>query len=244
MKTTILPALVLLAAASSANAWIVPVNHRSGITAEDSLNWNQFANWEWITTNNTRSASTASGMGVALSSSGWTRRYQQGNNFFGGFAGGDALLYQTAYPSYQRIDFAQPVQAFTVQVSAGLGSGGNPYSGTYVANVRIYDTLNNLLADYSSPTWYMYETFSGAIVTPPVMGAFSSERNIGRIDIGVTLGGGGGSMINRVDLFIPAPGAAAILGLGGLLAVRRRRAAWAGRPDRGAAAVNGHLLSE
>lgn len=224
MKTMIIPALILLASASSASAWIFPVTSRGSIVAQDSLNWNQFANWEWITTNNTRSASTANGMGVALSSNGWTRRYQQGNNFFGGFAGGDALLYQTAYPSHQRIDFAEPVQAFTVQISAGLGSGGNPYGGSYIANVRVYDTLNNLLADYSSPEWRMYETFSGAIVTPPVMGAFSSERNIGRIDIGVTLGGGGGSMINRVDLFIPAPGTAAILGLGGLLASRRRRA--------------------
>ncbi|GDX98020.1 hypothetical protein LBMAG48_04240 [Phycisphaerae bacterium] len=222
MKTAILPVLVLLAAASSANAWIVPVTRRSGITVQDSLNWNQFANWEWITTNNTRSASTANGMGVALSSNGWTRRYQQGNNYFGGFAGGDALLYQTAYPSHQRIDFSEPVQAFTVQVSAGFGSGGNPYGGQYIANVRVYDTLNNLLADYSSPTWRMYDTFGG-ILTPPVMGAFSSERNIGRVDIGVTLGGGGGSMINRVDLFIPAPGTAAVLGLAGLVAARRRR---------------------
>lgn len=223
MKTATLPVLVLLAAASSANASITPVSHRGSIIAQDSLNWDQFANWEWITTNNTRSASTANGMGVTLSSNGWTRRYQQGNNFFGGFAGGDALLYQTAYPSHQRIDFAEPVQAFTVQISAGFGSGGNLYGGSYIANVRVYDTLNNLLADYSSPEWRMRETFSGAIIAPPVMGAYSSVRNIGRIDIGVTLGGGGGSMINRVDLFIPAPGAAAPLGLGGLFATRRRR---------------------
>lgn len=94
--------------------------------------------------------------------------------------------------------------------------GFNPmvYSGSDTLQIKIFDLGNNLLGTFQSPGNQNETDYFG----------FISAHGIGRINI-FGLGGNaeGG---DNIELWtaIPTPGAAALLGMGGLVATRRRRA--------------------
>jgi hypothetical protein len=95
--------------------------------------------------------------------------------------------------------------------------GFNPmvYSGSDTLNIQIFDTANNLLGTFQSPANQNETDFFGFI---------SNGTPIGRVNLfGIGNNAEGADNIS-IWTRIPAPGAAALLGLGGLVAGRRRRA--------------------
>jgi hypothetical protein len=93
--------------------------------------------------------------------------------------------------------------------------GFNPicYSGGDTVTIKLFDLANNPLGTFSSPASNAEKDFFG----------FVSNTPIGRVNI---LGGFNAEGADNIELWarVPAPGATALLGLGGLIAGRRRRA--------------------
>lgn len=94
--------------------------------------------------------------------------------------------------------------------------GFNPmvYSGSDTLKIQIFDTANNLMGTFSSGANQNETDFFGYISGTP----------IGRVNLyGVNNNAEGADNISLWSR-VPAPGSAALLGLGGLIAGRRRRA--------------------
>lgn len=93
--------------------------------------------------------------------------------------------------------------------------GFNPicYSGSDTVTIKLFDLANNSLGTFSSPANSNELDYFG----------FVSNTPIGRVNI---LGGFNAEGADNIELWarIPAPGSVALLGLGGLIAGRRRRA--------------------
>lgn len=93
--------------------------------------------------------------------------------------------------------------------------GFNPvvYSGSDTVTIKVFDLGNNLLGTFSSPANANGKDFFGYVSNTP----------IGRINV---LGSFNAEGFDNIELWgkVPAPGSAALLGLGALAAGRRRRA--------------------
>ncbi len=86
--------------------------------------------------------------------------------------------------------------------------------GANSVGVMIFDTSNNLLGSFNSGADAGGSSFFG----------FVSGTPIGRINVFDAAGGAEGADNIQIWSRVPAPGSAAILGLGGVIAGRRRRA--------------------
>lgn len=137
--------------------------------------------------------SSGSGAAVAIADSG----------FF--FYTPTDVLFVNLFDGPLEITFSPLVQAAGMDIAIGFGGLG--------ATVRVFDSGGGLLESTSFDTEpeSVFTTFIG----------FDNLGDIGQIV--VTPDSGGFVMVDNVTYGIPAPGAAALLGIGGLVAARRRR---------------------
>jgi hypothetical protein len=142
-RTPALVAVCLLLLAGPAHASSIAISTRGGLGANDAIDWAQLGPNGVISPGGFSTTVTSNlGLSAIVSSPDFFGRLQQGTTFLGNFAAGDNLFF--AFPGPIEITFASPVRGAGAQFQNGFG--------VIVVQLSAYDSLNNLLGQFSVTT--------------------------------------------------------------------------------------------
>lgn len=200
---------LLMLLAGRAQASSIAVSTRSAINANDFIDWGQLGPNGTITFGGLTTTVTSNlGLQATASAPDAHGRLQQGTTFFGSFAAGDNLFF--AFPGPIQITFASPVRGAGAQFQNGFGS--------VVVQLSAFDSLNNLLGQFSVTTTTGNNQDNSAVF----LGILDSTADISRLVIQPS--GSVDINVNTLSLNTRAvPEPATLLLLGGALIWGRRR---------------------
>lgn len=218
MKTSIAILTVLTATGTALAGAAIQSNGSFELgSGTDALDWTQFAGG---------AAGTVSDRVLGNATSGDYAMYLSAVGDVG-IGGGAGITQNTAALGFGSLAAGSSLQ-LSFDASADLGPGG---VGFYV--LRILNRGGAIVADtglQSLASGGGYQSYSTAALTVPAFGDDPSDFYSAFVEIFVNAGAFEGSFasvyIDNVVItgaYVPAPGAMALLGLGGLIAGRRRR---------------------
>lgn len=197
------------------------VGSRAALNGNNIIDWGQFGGAYANVPSGSAGLTSPSNVGFKVGQPGGgnlQRRDQLPPNYGGWngcFSPGDRILWNNyGYSDTIHIDFAVPTDRVGANVQADFFGGFNGY-------ISVFDTSNNLLGTFSA---YGYAS-NFADGSAPFLGVQSTGFDIGSVDFRVASFTGINDLaINQTDVnYVPAPGAAGLLGIAGLVATRRRR---------------------
>lgn len=219
MKTRIIIGLAALSFAAISQAQLSLVTTRAGIMQNDSIDWGQFGP-SFTVLNGTSFGSSAAGVLFSSTGPGSSQEIrQEGNGWAGNFAPGDNVLWSHVSGN-STIQLAQTVSAFGFQI------GSDPY-GAFTVTMSAYDNIGNLLGTVTENGTENENNDGSAIFIG--VATTSMQNSIGRIVYSVTDANGAPTDygINQVSIHecnpVPEPASIAVLGLGAIALIRRRR---------------------
>lgn len=217
LSFTLVTALGVVAASQ---AQFALVTNRGAINQNDSIQWNQFGG-DFTVIGGSANGATTNNVLFNVTGPGANQEIrQQPNGWIGNFSQGDFVLWSRD-PGSTTLTLAQTVGAIGFQIQAD--ENGAPFT----ALIAAYDGLGNLLGSFSENGLGNANNDGSAIFIGVTTG--NNKNNIAKI-VFSTLDQNGGRIseaINQVSIHecnpVPEPSSIAVLGLGAVALLRRRR---------------------
>ena len=210
-KILILSSILGLAASSQALTFL---SDRSMVGANDGISWGQFGPEFTDIPSVSNGFTDNGGLFQVLGPDGQTpiERVDQPSSWAGDFNDGDQLIWDQV-PGGLTIRLAQSVNAIGLQLDPDA-------YGAFIGHIEAYDGLGNDLGGFDANGTVTNNDDGSALF----LGVGSDRFNIAKIVITST-NDGSGLAVNQVSMqeCVPEPASFAVLGLGALALIRRRR---------------------
>lgn len=213
--------------AVAGHAQLTLVTNRGAMQANDSIDWGQFGA-SFTTVNNGSMGMSQGANPFLVSSSNQLLRVDEAGGWNGNFTAGDRLMFSGFDPNHGTangsidMSFGRTVNAVGAQIQQNQFGSGTPVP--FLATLTAYDGLGNNLGTVTEQGLSQFTEDGSAIF----IGVHSSRYNIARVVFQVKQAStlGEGFAVNGVSIHacaVPEPTSLAVLGLGAIALIRRRR---------------------
>ena len=235
MKTRFYVSFALLALASVSFAGSTSVTTEAALLANDFIDWGQFGA-DFTIVNSGTHGFTNNGIGFTVYSvndntsvddGGQYQLLTEGSTWNGGFNPGDHVLFKTGSFAVNSTD----LEIVFDQKIGGIGSGfqSNAF-GDFTGSMGAWDNNPYFIANNVGFSSNFGNNHGGSDGTAPFMGVLSDQTDIlaaylevQMADFSDSLGSGWSHTLVRDTGAVPEPASMAVLGLGAIALIRRRR---------------------